>query len=119
MYRQAPEPLELSASGPFPRVSPDGASDSAQVAAPHAFTSETSLSSYGKRVILRPVIMAKGAFSVRRGLLTTSAATLLALLPCFVAARSVSSGAHPGAPVARRTAEFEALPLLRSRQNHL
>jgi predicted aspartyl protease len=63
--------------------------------------------------------MAKGAFSMRRGLLTTSAAALLALLPCFVAARSVSSGAHPGAPVTRRTAEFEALPLLRSRQNHL
>jgi predicted aspartyl protease len=48
-----------------------------------------------------------------------SAAVLLALVPCFVAARSVSSGAHPGAPVKRRTAEFEALPLLRSRQNHL
>ncbi len=48
-----------------------------------------------------------------------SAAVLLALVPCFVAARSVSSGAHPGAPVKHRTAEFEALPLLRSRQNHL
>jgi predicted aspartyl protease len=34
-------------------------------------------------------------------------------------ARSVSAGARPGAPVIRRTAEFEALPLLRSRQNHL
>ncbi|MFL6515606.1 MAG: aspartyl protease family protein [Chthoniobacterales bacterium] len=56
---------------------------------------------------------------MRRGLRMASAAVLLALVPCFVAARSVSSGAHPGGPVQRRTAEFEALPLLRSRQNHL
>jgi predicted aspartyl protease len=37
----------------------------------------------------------------------------------FAATRSAEPRFRPAAPVVRRTAEFEALPLLRSRQNHL
>jgi predicted aspartyl protease len=64
------------------------------------------------------VIKAKGAFR-RQGLRICSAATLLLLVPVFAPARSVEAGKRPGEPVVRRTAEFQALPLLRSRQNHL
>jgi len=45
-----------------------------------------------------------------------SAATLLVALPLPAATRDVSMAGRPGT---RRTAEFEAMPLLRSRQNHL
>jgi predicted aspartyl protease len=65
------------------------------------------------------VIRSKGAFFRRKGLAITAAALLLLTLPVWAAARSVSPGSRPGAPVVRSKAEFEALPLLRSRQNHL
>jgi predicted aspartyl protease len=65
------------------------------------------------------VIRAKVAFLRRQGVAITAAATLLLTLPVFATSRPVSSGPRPAAAGARRTAEFEALPLLRSRQNHL
>jgi predicted aspartyl protease len=66
------------------------------------------------------VISVKGAFLGGKGVAITAAAALLLTAPVFATSRGVSAGSRPGAPVARqRTAEFEALPLLRSRQNHL
>ena len=65
------------------------------------------------------MIRAKGAFFGGKGVVITAAATLLLSFPAFAVSRGVSAGARPGAPVIRQTAEFEALPLLRSRQNHL
>src|SRR5512144_40932 len=64
--------------------------------------------------------MAKGSLFWRKGLaIASAAAALLLALPVFASPRSGSSGLRPGAPVPRRNAEFEALPLMRSRQNHL
>src|SRR4051794_4414343 len=61
----------------------------------------------------------KGALFRGKATAVMAAATLLLSLPALAASRSVSARSRPGAPVARQTAEFEALPLLRSRQNHL
>jgi predicted aspartyl protease len=62
--------------------------------------------------------MAKGSLFGRKGIWLATAASLLAL-PVFGKSHAVSAGPRPGAPVIRRNAEFQALPLLRSRQNHL
>ena len=78
-----------------------------------------ALSTWPNRVILRRVIRAKGAFIGGKGVVLAAAASLLLALSAFATSRGVSAGARPGAPVVRKHAEFEALPLLRSRQNHL
>lgn len=65
------------------------------------------------------MIIPEGAFFKRMGLRVVSLATFLLLIPSLAPARSVAAGARPGKSAPRRTAEFEALPLLRSRQNHL
>jgi predicted aspartyl protease len=62
---------------------------------------------------------AKGALFRGKGVAIIAAAALLLSFPALAASRSVSSGSRPGASVGRQSAEFEALPLLRSRQNHL
>ncbi len=62
--------------------------------------------------------MPEGASLKRMGLRILSLATLLLLIPTLAPARTVESG-RPRKAAARKTAEFEALPLLRSRQNHL
>jgi predicted aspartyl protease len=77
---------------------------------------QTVLSTWANRVILRPVISRKGAFLRRRALAISSVVALLLTLPIWASARSTK----PSSPAPKRTeAEFEALPLLRSRQNHL
>src|SRR5436190_24137704 len=85
----------------------------------HVRCIKQALSGWLNRVILRPVIRAKGAFFGGKGVAISAAATLLLSFPGVAASRSVSAGSRPGAPVVRQKAEFEALPLLRSRQNHL
>lgn len=63
--------------------------------------------------------MPKGSVFWRKGLpITSSVAALLLALPVFAHARS-SPGSRIKGPAAGRNAEFEALPLMRSRQNHL
>jgi predicted aspartyl protease len=71
------------------------------------------------RVILRPVIIAKGTFRRAVGVAVGLTASLLLIGQVSAVSQRVPAGGHPGAPVARKSAEFEALPLLRSRQNHL
>jgi len=64
--------------------------------------------------------MVKGSLFWRKGLaIASAAAALLLALPIFASPRSGSAGLHPGSPAPRRNAEFQALPLMRSRQNHL
>ena len=66
-----------------------------------------------------PRVTAAKGFAVV-GKISVVALAISFLAPQLPAAnRSVSAGPRPGAPVVRNTAEFEALPLLRSRQNHL
>ena len=64
------------------------------------------------------MITSKGAFFGGKWVVT-AAAILFLSSPAFAVSHGVSARSRPGAPVARQTAEFEALPLLRSRQNHL
>jgi predicted aspartyl protease len=69
--------------------------------------------------ILGRVIRAKGAFVGGKGVALAAAAALLLSYSAFASSRGASAGARSGGSVARKHAEFEALPLLRSRQNHL
>src|SRR5437763_3709734 len=62
---------------------------------------------------------AKGSVFRGKGLVITAAATLLLSFSALAASRTVSSSSRTAASAGRQSAEFEALPLLRSRQNHL
>ena len=66
------------------------------------------------------MIIPEGAFFKRMGLRVVLLATFLLLIPCLAPARSLGCRGIASRQIGtRRTAEFEALPLLRSRQNHL
>ncbi|MDB6147763.1 MAG: hypothetical protein JWO45_1427, partial [Spartobacteria bacterium] len=79
---------------------------------------QTPLSTYKKHVILGRVIRLKG-LSMAGKFCGICLASILLSVDLSGATRTNPPEPRPGAPVARKTAEFVALPLLRSRQNHL
>jgi predicted aspartyl protease len=64
-------------------------------------------------------VIGSQGLSFLRKLFAIGVATIVLSIELVAAPRAVLPKARPGAPVVRKTAEFEALPLLRSRQNHL
>ena len=71
-----------------------------------------------KRVSLRPVI-GSSSHQLTRKLLPFLLASAALAMEVSGAGRLAPTGARPDASATRPTAQFEALPLVRSRQNHL